>query len=63
MKVLSPGASVHVVGPHKSGGEAQLSSFLHGVSVLANGIFREHSLPWGPCPGKAVRGPCQIPLA
>lgn len=44
-----------VVGSHHSEGEAQLSSFLHNVSVLMNNIFREHRLPLGPCPGKAVK--------
>lgn len=46
---------MRVVGPHKSEGEARLSSFLRDVSVLGNSIFREHSTAWGPCPGKAVK--------
>lgn len=44
-----------VLGSHRSEGEAPLSFFLHNVSVLMNNIFREHRLPLGPCPGKAVK--------
>lgn len=44
-----------MVGPHKSEGEAQLSSFLQNASVFMNNSFREHSLPLGPRLGMAAR--------